>query len=387
MTPAARVQAAIELLDEIQAGAPAERALTGWARRSRFAGSKDRAAVRDHVFQALRCLRSYACLGGAATGRGLMLGALRAEGRDPAEIFTGTGHAPAPLTLEEEAAGAPPLSAGERCDLPDWMLPLFHDALGDRAEAAALALRERAPVILRVNARMKNAAKTIETLSKEQILAERAAIAPTALRVLEGARRVARSEAYKSGLVEIQDGASQAAMDALQVPSGGRVLDYCAGGGGKVLALAARADAQWFAHDVDARRMSDLGARAARAGVHVTQLAPGDAAARGPYDLVLCDAPCSGSGTWRRTPDAKWRLTPDRLRELCDIQAEILQTAAQLVAPGGQLAYATCSLFAAENEAQSEAFVAARPGWRETLRRRWPVGPEGDGFYLSIFRQ
>lgn len=387
MTPGARVQAAIDLLDEILAGAPAERALTGWARRSRFAGSKDRAAVRDHVFQALRCRRSYACLGGAETGRGLMLGALRAEGGDPDVVFNGQGHAPTPLSEAERAGGAAPREDGERLDLPDWMLPLFQEALGDEAEAAALALRERAPVMLRANLRMKSAVQAVEILSKDGIIAAPSTLSSSALRVSEGARRVAGSEAYKRGIVELQDGSSQAAMEVLEIPSGARVLDYCAGGGGKVLALAARCEAQWFAHDADAARMADLPVRAGRAGIGVTCLTGADVAVNGPYDLVLCDAPCSGSGTWRRAPEAKWRLTPARLAELCAIQAEILDIAQGLVAPGGQLAYATCSVFRAENDAQSEAFVRRHRGWSERLRRRWPVGADGDGFYLSVFGQ
>lgn len=385
MTPAARVQAAIELLDDIATGTPAERALTSWARRSRFAGSKDRAAVRDHVFQALRCWRSYACLGGAATGRGLMVGALRDQGLDPAEIFTGQGHAPNPLSLDEVKAGAAPVAEADRLDLPDWQLPLFHAALGPEAEGTALALRTRAPVVLRVNARLSTVPQAIEELDKSGVQVEPVEGGSHGLIVIEGARRVMQTQAYQTGLVEVQDGSSQAAMEALDLPPGAKVLDYCAGGGGKILALAARAEGHWFAHDAEPARMADLTPRAQRAGVQIAQLSGDQLAAHGPYDLVLCDAPCSGSGTWRRAPDAKWRLTPERLDELCAIQAEILDRAQALVAPGGRLAYATCSLFRPENEAQSDGFVARHHDWHETDRRRWSVSAVGDGFYLSTF--
>ena len=151
MTPAARVQAAIDILDDILAGTPAEKALTGWARRSRFAGSKDRAAIRDHVFDALRRKRSYAAWGGAETGRGLMLGAVRAKGDDPAELFTGQGHAPLPVQPQE--TGRPPRSDAERLDIPDWLWPILVRSLGEESEAAAMALQRRAPVHLRVNLR------------------------------------------------------------------------------------------------------------------------------------------------------------------------------------------------------------------------------------------
>ncbi|MGM0742238.1 MAG: RsmB/NOP family class I SAM-dependent RNA methyltransferase [Pseudomonadota bacterium] len=382
MTPGARVAAAIGVLDVILAGEAAEKALTGWARGARYAGSKDRAAVRDHVFQALRCKRSYACLGGAMTGRGLMLGALRDAGESVLPLFSGDGHAPAPLSVDEATGGRAPETDGERLDLPDWLLPLFRDSLGKRAEAAALALRGRAPLMLRVNVRRATRDEAIALLAEDGLAADPVSIAPMALRLDEGARGVANSRAFREGVVELQDGSSQAAMAALDLTGAGRVLDYCAGGGGKVLALAARADAAFFAHDAAPRRMADLPARAARAGVRVQLLENAREAA--PYDLVLCDAPCSGSGTWRRNPDAKWRLSAERLAELGRTQGDILDQAQAMVASHGRLAYATCSVFHAENEAQSDHFMARHPGWREILRRRWPIGAQGDGFYLWV---
>jgi 16S rRNA (cytosine967-C5)-methyltransferase len=385
MTPAARVQAAIEILDDILAGRPAEQALTRWARGARYAGSKDRAGVRDHVFQALRCKRSYAALGSGETGRGLMIGALRDCGQDPGEIFTGMRHAPAALTAEEAEHPARALSVAEARDLPDWLWPRFEASLGVDASAQAHALRQRAPIVLRVNMHVHNVAQATEILCEGGIKATPCDIAETALTVTEGARRVAQSRAYLEGAVELQDGSSQAAMAGLDLAPGGRMLDYCAGGGGKVLALAARnPGVEWFAHDADPTRMSDLPARAARAGVAVSTLERGDVASHGPYDMVLCDAPCSGSGTWRRAPDAKWRLTPERLSELADLQLEILLEAADHVAPGGQLVYATCSVLEEENEATIARFTSDQPGWHARMTRRWPIGPEGDGFFLCV---
>jgi 16S rRNA (cytosine967-C5)-methyltransferase len=383
LTPGARIQASAEILDEILAGTPAEKALTGWARRSRFAGSKDRAAVRDHVYQALRCKRSHACLGGGMTGRAMMLGALRAEGRDPAELFTGEGHAPAVPSDEELAAGHAPEALGDLYDLPDWIISKFEAALGADWGAVAGALRHRAPVILRVNLRKASVAQAMHALAEDGVLAVCAEVAEAALLVREGARQVAGSRAYREGLVELQDGSSQAAMERLAVPCGGRVLDYCAGGGGKTLALAARAEARWFAHDAAPQRMRDLPDRASRAGVSV-ELLDGAADRAEVFDLVLCDVPCSGSGTWRRTPDAKWRLTPADLAGLTDLQAGILDRAAGLVAPGGRLAYATCSVLREENEAQVEAFVRRSPAWRIEHQERWPVSAQGDGFFLAV---
>ncbi|MEQ8896742.1 MAG: RsmB/NOP family class I SAM-dependent RNA methyltransferase [Roseovarius sp.] len=374
------------MLDQVLDGKPAEQCLTRWARGARYAGSKDRAAVRDHVFQALRCLRSYACLGGAHTGRGVMIGALRAEDANPDDFFTGDGHAPAPLSDEERRAGSPPEAEGDRFDLPDWLVIAFRETLGAKAEVTARALRTRAPVILRVNERIKIKTEAIDILEQDEIFAQSIDIAPTALIVVEGARRIAGSAAYRDGIVELQDGSSQAAMHALDIAPGSKVLDYCAGGGGKILALAALNDGNWHAHDADPARMKDLPARAARAGSSVTCLSTHEVSAHAPYDLVLCDVPCSGSGTWRRAPDAKWRLDPDRLSALTAVQADILQQAAALVGPGGVLAYSTCSILRQENEGQVENFLMNSKGWALEFEQRWPVSDAGDGFYLARFR-
>ncbi|MDG1130673.1 RsmB/NOP family class I SAM-dependent RNA methyltransferase [Seohaeicola saemankumensis] len=387
MTPAARLAAAAQVLDQILAGEPAEKALIGWARRSRFAGSGDRAALRDLVFDALRRKRSLAAIGGVMTGRGLMLGLLRAEGQDPDALLTGHGHAMAPLTPQERQDGGTPAPGPEACDMPDWLWPLLLDSLGDRAAAIASVLQSRAPVMLRVNLTRANPDQAIAALASDGIAATPDPVASTALKVGEGARKLAQSQAYLAGLVELQDGSSQATMDELSLPSAGKILDFCAGGGGKSLAMAARTKARIMAHDVQPSRMKDLPARAARAGARI-EIADGRALAQAaPFDLVLCDAPCSGSGAWRRAPEGKWGLTPQRLTELCAIQDSILETASALVAPQGVLAYATCSVLRDENEARLDAFVAAHPEWRQIGVRRWDPGPSGDGFFLAQLRR
>lgn len=385
MTPAARIQAAIGILDDILDGVPAERALTTWGRRSRFAGSGDRAAVRDHVFDALRRRRSCAWIGGAETGRGLMLGALRAAGRDPADLFTGQGHAPAPLTRDETAtrdlSEAPP---GVRLDMPDWLLPELARSLGPLCDQVALAMRERAPVFLRCNLSKAAVPQAIAALREEGIEAVRHPLSDTALEVTANARRIRTSAAYAGGLVELQDAASQAVVDALPLRDGLRVLDYCAGGGGKALAMAARCDLDIWAHDADPGRMADLPVRARRAGADISIVDPGGIGGLAPFDLVLCDAPCSGSGAWRRSPAAKWALTQGDLDRLCAVQSEVLASGADLVRTGGFLAYATCSLLAVENEARIEKFLSIRSGWRTILTRRLTPLDGGDGFFLQV---
>lgn len=384
MTPAARLAAAIAILEQVREGAPAERALTNWGRASRFAGSGDRAAVRDHVFDVLRCRGSFAALGGGESGRALVLGLARAQALAVAALFTGEGHAPAPLSAQEAARLAQPLpDEGALADLdwPDWLRPQLQADLGAAYAAVSARMRARAPVFLRVNLARGDRAAAQAALALEGIATRPDPLAETALEVTGGARRVQASAAYRDGLIELQDAASQAAIAQVPVAAGMRVLDYCAGGGGKALALAARAPkARIEAHDIDPGRMRDIPVRAARAGARISTVAPGRLGRD--YDLVLVDAPCSGSGTWRRTPEAKWRLTPERLAELCTLQAQILRAAAARVAPGGRLLYMTCSLLDAENAAQVEAFVR-ETGWQVAEQRRFTPLDGGDGFFAA----
>lgn len=384
MTPAARVSAAIEVLDGWLGGDPAEKLLTTWGRMHRFAGSKDRAAIRDHVWEAIRCRRSFAALGGAETGRGLMIGALRSAGIDPHTVFTGEGHAPAPLAAGEGGGVAEgELQETVRLDCPEWLAPDLRASLGVDFSAVMEALRHRAPVFLRVNTLRATVGTAQAALAAEGIETRRHGLAPTALEVTSGARRIQGAVAYRDGLVELQDAASQAVVAVLAVQPGDRVLDYCAGGGGKTLALAAQ-NAEVSAHDIDPRRMRDLPVRAQRAGATARILPPQAVASAAPFDMVFADAPCSGSGSWRRTPDEKWRLTPERLDELVALQARILGDISGLVAPGGRLAYATCSLLEVENGAQVRHFLARHAGWRLETERRFTPLDGGDGFYVAV---
>lgn len=376
------------MLDQVLAGRPAEAALTGWARGSRFAGAGDRAAVRDLVFDALRCLRSFTALAGASvpSGRALMIGKMRAEHFDPAGVFTGATYAPQPLSAGEQAALAADLDRqpeGVRYDWPDWLLDAVRSACGAEAPAVMAAQRKRAPVFLRVNGLRSDRAGALAALAADGIVAVPSDLAETALAATGNANKIKTSRAYLDGLVELQDAASQAAVGCLPLADGDRVLDYCAGGGGKALAMAARARLALVAHDADPARMRDLPARAARAGAKIV-CADSKALKDRRFDLVLTDAPCSGSGTWRRTPDAKWRLTPARLEDLCRLQAQVLAAAAVHVAPGGRLAYMTCSILGCENEDQVAAFAAQNPGFRLDWQKRFSPVTGGDGFFAAL---
>ena len=378
MTPAPRVAAAIEVLDKIQEGQPAEAALCAWARGSRFAGSKDRAAIRDHVFDVLRRWRSTAALGGAETGRGRMIGLLRQQGADLADVFSGEGQAPQSLSDNELAYTPTEMSPDAEVDWPEWLWPQLVADYGADAQSIATAQQDRAQVFLRVNRKRGTVEKVLSALKTDDIDAHAHPDVEGAIIVTGNARRIQQTRLWDDGHIELQDAASQMAMARLGVTADQTVLDYCAGGGGKSLALAAFG-AHVTAYDADVGRMKDIPARAARAGTRIkTTNRP-----NGTFDLVLCDAPCSGSGTWRRTPDAKWRLTESRLTELTTIQRSILETAMTHVGQGGRLAYATCSILSVENRRVVDGFLADHPEWSVVDEMQLRPTELHDGFYLA----
>jgi 16S rRNA (cytosine967-C5)-methyltransferase len=375
VTPAARIQAAIELLDEIIAAArdagPAADTLIGrYFRERRYAGAKDRRAVRELVYRAVRRSGER-----PRSGRAAMLG-LAGAAPDLLASFDGSAHGPSPVSPDEESAAA---SAA-----PVWLEGRF-DPLLDAAEQAALL--ERAPLDLRVN-RLRGSVEDARTALPE---AAATPLSPLGLRLPEGFQ-VEAAPAWRSGLVEVQDEGSQLIAFACGAGPGMTVVDLCAGAGGKTLALAAEmADrGRILASDTDRGRLSRMPPRLRRAGASIVEarlLDPGRerealADLAGRADIVLVDAPCSGTGTWRRNPETRWRLTPRRLETLVSLQASLLDLALELVRPGGRLVYAVCSVLAEEGRGQAEAL-----GNRSSLVGERPASPggraAGDGVLLT----
>jgi 16S rRNA (cytosine967-C5)-methyltransferase len=386
MTPAARYAAAIEILDRAMAGLSAERELTSWSRANRFAGSKDRAAVRDIVFDGLRNLRSFAHISGLPGARGVLVGRLMNAGEEVSAVFNGEGYAPPPLSDEElEVVNVPKgdMSRAVALDIPDWLEPLF-DGDDDYSR-----LKKRAPIDLRVNTKKSNLKQASRALAADGIETDPVDVAKTALRVRGETRKVPQTASYKNGAIELQDAGSQALIEALEIPEGARVLDYCAGGGGKTLAMGARdvRGVQFAAYDLDQNRLRALRERAQRADVFVKLLKCDPVKDREKFDLVVLDVPCSGSGAWRRSPDAKWKLDENRLAALVDIQAEILRNCSELVNETGELAYMTCSLFQRENESQIDAFLAQNTEWSIARQQNFKLSNDSDGFFLTTLRK
>jgi 16S rRNA (cytosine967-C5)-methyltransferase len=380
MTPGARVAAAIEALDDIVARRrPAQDALKDWGLAHRFAGSKDRAAISGLVFDALRRKASAAWIMQDETSRAIVLGALRLQRglsfEEIGSLCSGEGHSPPPLSDSERehlltgSLDAAPLPVA--ADIHDWLAPHFLTAFGDRAIEEGRALAERAPVDLRANRLKATRDKALAAMA--HLNAEPTPFSPIGLRIAPGADgrgpALAAEAAFAKGLVEIQDEGSQLASLLCAAKPGEQVLDLCAGGGGKTLALAAEMEnrGQIYATDTDGRRLMPIYARLERANARNVQVrAPrggadilGDLRRR--CDLVLIDAPCTGTGTWRRNPDAKWRIRPGALAERIKAQDELLTRAADFAKPSGRIVYVTCSVLRDENEDRVSAFLQTHP--------------------------
>ena len=416
MTPAARLAASIELLADIAAAPrrPADAVANDFFRSRRFIGSGDRRAVSDRAWRALRSQRRLGWWlergGGAPTPRLLVAGSLALEGWSAsgvAQSYSGGQYGPAPLLQPETAAlrsleghtlDHPDMPAAVRLEVPDWILPALEARFGADLETEMTAALQQAPLDLRVNLLKGTREEALAALAAEGLEAAPTKLSPWGLRI-EGRRSVTAGPAFQSGLVEIQDEGSQLVAALVGATGDMRVVDWCAGAGGKTLALAMTMQnrGHLVACDVSGPRLEGAVRRLRRAGVQNSerhQVTPGDKWAKrraGTFDRVLVDAPCTGTGTWRRNPDARLRLRPQDLAELVPKQAAILDAASRLVRVGGRLVYATCSLLAEENEQQIEAFLTRHPTFRVMpVAEAWSLpdavpGPiAGPGPFLSL---
>ena len=380
MTPAARLAAAIEVFGNLESERrPAADALKSWGQAHRFAGSGDRAAIAGLVYDALRRRASSAYLMGADTPRAILLGMLERErGLDSdavAGLTSGEKYAPEALSGDErkrlDAADMAGVPAHVRGDYPEWLEPHFARAFGEARSEEGAALASRAPLDLRVNTLKADRDKAASLLA--DLKPESTRWSPWGLRIHLAADAkspaIHAEPAFLKGLVEVQDEGSQLAALLSAAEPGEQVVDLCAGAGGKTLALAAMMQnkGQIFATDDDKRRLAPIHDRLKRSGARNVQVRTpksvgGEIAdLAGRCDLVLIDAPCTGTGAWRRNPDAKWRMRPGALEQRQKEQADILDRAVPLLKPGGRVAYVTCSVLDEENGGQVRAFLARHP--------------------------
>ena len=427
MRPAARLQAAIDIVADITTHhRPAATALMDWGRAHRFAGSGDRSAIGTLVYDALRSRGSSAHFMGSADPRALVLGGLREQGifiADIAALCDGGPHSPAPLTAGEsrclEHADTEGTAPWVRGNFPQWLAPSLEKAFGPRMVSEVRAMARRAPIDIRVNTLKSNRDEVLAALAPFGAAAT--PFSPLGARVPPPGSAAKQphleSEAsHGKGWFEVQDEGSQIAAALAGAKPGMRVLDLCAGAGGKTLALAASMNnsGTLIAYDADKKQIRPIFDRLTRSGASMVEVLDGGnetaLAALGPtFDIVFVDAPCTGSGTWRRRPDAKWRMKPPHLEGRMAEQAKVLATAATLVKPGGRIVYVTCSILPEENGGQIAAFLAAHPkfaqipfaqAWRDSLPGDPPASADGgsdgllltplshgtDGFYVAILQ-
>lgn len=380
MRPPARAQAAIEILDAVIAaaidgGAAADTLIQRYFASRRYAGSKDRAAVRELVYRAIRFTADC-----PYSGRAALLG-LAAADPDLLALFDGSAHAPAPLQPDEPRT-RPTLA-------PGWLEPRLRASLGDDFTAEIAALGGRAPLDLRINPARTSVAEVTAALGGTAI-----AGLPLGLRLDDSAARLDQHPLFLAGGFEVQDAGSQMVTLLAGAQPGETVIDLCAGAGGKTLALAAHmgGEGQLIATDTDRSRLQAMTPRLARAGVTMVEqrlLNPGHELAAladlaGKADVVVVDAPCSGTGTWRRNPELRWRLTPERLQRLTDIQARLIGLGAQLAKPGGRLLFIVCSVL--EAEGVGHVPLAESLGLKLEQRLRLSPAASGtDGFFAALF--
>lgn len=432
MTPGARAAAAIELLDAIEAdpSRPADRLLAAWFRGRRYAGGGDRREISRLVYTVLRRRAQIDWWiereGGRCDSRGRVLAALLLEARWGAEqleaAFDGGRYRPPPLDATERGLSAiAGRSFGDaaqplyvRCNIPAWLEEPFSVVLGAALERELAALCEEAPVDLRVNPLKASRRQVLARLAGRGIAARPTPYAPLGLR-LDARTNLGDTPLLREGVIEPQDEASQIAALLVEAQPGESVVDFCAGAGGKALALAAAMEnrGRLVASDISAKRLARAGPRLARAGVTCVEmqtLAPDGGlwpgAQEGAFDRVLVDAPCSATGTWRRNPERRWRLRREDLAEYQELQAGILERAARLVAPGGRLVYAVCSLLGGEGEGQVTGFLRRNPDFEALpVRRVWGRAAGGecpakdlflrllpgrdgtDGFFVAVLRR
>lgn len=429
MRPGARIRAAIEVLEDIAENhRPASSALSDWGRKHRFAGSGDRAAIGTIVFDALRNMNSIGWRMQSNAPRALALGAsmgaMGFSAEDVKAAADGSQHAPEPLSedefknLQREIPDDAP--AHVRGDFPEWIGPSLERVFGERAGIEGAGLSQRAPVDLRLNQLKATREKVLKAL--EKFKAEPTALSPLGVRVpapvgSAKAPNVEADTAHGKGWFEVQDEGSQIAALVAGASPREQVLDLCAGAGGKTLAMASQMQntGQIYAYDSSRQQLRPIFERLKRAGARNVQVMEAGeeevlSGLADRFDLVLVDAPCTGSGTWRRRPDSKWRLKPESVALRIEEQRAVLNLAAPLVKPGGRLVYVTCSVLAEENGDQVAWFVEQHPEfsiqpisqrWEQTVGGEAPKSADGasdtllltpashgtDGFFIAVLER
>ena len=394
-----RANAAIFILDEFLAGQNLNAILSKWSKANRYAGSSDRESIRDIVFDILRVKKTFTFILSkekqVINGRALVLLYSVYYSLPLNDIFTGQKYGPDKLNNYENEFSEIAKENNERGfevidNIPDFLLDEFERSLGSKFNNVMRLLEKRAPVSIRVNTNKSDVSSILEVLSSEGIEGKIAKKVRYGIEIIGNPRRLTQIQAFKDGHFEVQDLHSQKIIEGLPIKEDTKILDYCAGAGGKILNIASllKGNGRFFVHDLDKRKLIEADLRAKRAGIKLKRLnAENMEKHHNSFDYILADVPCSGSGTWRRNPQQKWRITPDSLEEILNRQITILNEVKDLIKKNGLLFYITCSLLKIENEEVVADFLIQNKNFSLSNKENITIDAQGDGFFCAVLQK
>ena len=382
-------QSVIEILDTYLNEAKIDFVLRKWAIKHRFAGSSDRRKIKDIIFDIIRQKKSCEHVGGGFSGRNLLIGYLKLKGTELSSVFDNSKFGPEELTIKEQNINIDfsNLSNIYELDFPSWLIPILRRSLLNEFSNVVKALRNRSHIQLRVNLKKISRLNAMKKLQKNNIECEINELCSTALNVLNGAQHILTSPCFENGFVELQDAGSQLVCELIEINYNDKVLDMCAGAGGKSLAISCSAelDATYFAWDINFDRMKDIDARSKRAGVKIEKVIK--LSSKSVYNKIIIDAPCSGSGSWRRDPEGKWRLDEDILDNYVKTQKELILKGLKLLAPRGQILYITCSILDIENGKLIDDLISSVLSLKLVRSISLVPSSKSDGFYGAVLEK
>ena len=382
-------QSVIEILDTYLNEAKIDFVLRKWAIKHRFAGSSDRRKIKDIIFDIIRQKKSCEHVGGGFSGRNLLIGYLKLKGTELSSVFDNSKFGPEELTIKEQNINVDlsNLSNIYELDFPSWLIPILRRSLLNEFSNVVKALRNRSHIQLRVNLKKISRLNAMKKLQKNNIECEINELCSTALNVLNGAQHILTSQCFENGFVELQDAGSQLVSELIEINYNDKVLDMCAGAGGKSLSIScgAELDATYFAWDINFDRMKDIDARSKRAGVKIEKVIK--LSSKSVYNKIIIDAPCSGSGSWRRDPEGKWRLDEDILDNYVKTQRELILKGLKLLAPRGQILYITCSILDIENGKLIDDLISSVLSLRLVKSISLVPSSKSDGFYGAVLEK
>ena len=394
-----RANAAIFILDEFLAGQNLNAILSKWTKANRYAGSSDRESIRDIVFDILRVKKTFTFILNkekqVINGRALVFLYSVYYSLPLNDIFTGQKYGPDKLNNYENEFSEIAKENNERGfevidNIPDFLLTEFQRSLGSKFNNVMRLLEKRAPVSIRVNALKSDVSSILEVLSSEGIEGKIAKKVRYGIEIIGNPRRLTQLQAFKDGYFEVQDLHSQKTIEGLPIKEDTKILDYCAGAGGKILNIASllKGNGRFFVHDLDKKKLIEADLRAKRAGIKLKRLnAENMEQHHNSFDYILADVPCSGSGTWRRNPQQKWRITSDSLEEILNRQITILNEVKDLIKKNGLLFYITCSLLKIENEEVVDDFLIQNKNFSLSNKENITIDTQGDGFFCAVLQK